>query len=384
MKHLHFLHLSRIVILSAALFSCHKIGGIIPHNPPETSATADSLSNILQFNDASKIEGQIPGGASGSSLKISFEDTLFLVDQVKLPIKFLHTDTTENVSGVFLQVLALDGGSASYYYDVPEVKDLDSSDTVSVIMMGIDPTGWEPPLSFNIVITPYDIDKKPIDQAIQPVKIMPHKNDLESACGLELANNDTWDWVMSYIDSPASFFISTPEKVWGADGQFIKGSCCAGISIYGTCPGSDSPNTHLHFNTFYQISGEQITFYNGNTFDRRTVERGAVPLPDQSDFCLPLEGITDSYQNETLYYGTYTTGPGFIMPDIKALGDSVVLRMETQFSDPAGGGYGNGGGVIHYLDCRSLVLIQQDLEGFGQHLYKIYHSTIAEKWFDFN
>ena len=57
--------------------------------------------------------------------------------------------------------------------------------------------------------------------------------------------------------------------------------------------------------------------------------------------------------------------------------------MTTQVRDPQSGGYGNGGGVIHYLNCNSLVLIQQDLEGFGQHLYKIYHSSIFEKWYEF-
>ena len=140
--------------------SCRKSGGdggtVVP---PGGSPDADSLSDHLQFLKATKKQGSIPKGPSGSSLKISLEDTLYLVDQVVLPIKFQHLDTTQNVSGIFLQVEALVNGSpvdASNYYDVPEVPELDSSDTVSVIMVGINPTDLQLPLSFNVIITPYN------------------------------------------------------------------------------------------------------------------------------------------------------------------------------------------------------------------------------------
>lgn len=293
-------------------------------------------------------------------------------------------DTIENVSGIFLQVMAEVGGSfASYYYDVPEATDLDSSDTVSVIMIGIDPLDFHPPLSFNIKIAPYDQNHNVIKEVIKPAKLVDHANNPKnkSACGLDNKLNETWDWVMSYREK--SDFTSTPEKIWVADGQDIQGSCCGGFSIYGVCPGESKPNTHLHFNTFYQIAGEQITFYDGGKFDRRTVERGANPIPDSSDFCLPFEGLVRPYLNETLYHGTYTVMQVNVPPDIQQLGDSIGVQMNTQFTDPKGGGYGNGGGVIHYLDCQSLVLIAIDPEGFGQHLYKIYRSSIVEKWYEF-
>ena len=377
-----------LTICFSFLLSCRKTndnGG--NGNPSGSSPTADSLSDRLQFFNATKIKGTIPKGLSGSSLKISFEDTLYLVDQVKLPIKFLHLDTTQNVSGIFLQVEALVGGSfvdASNYYDIPEAPELDSSDTVSVLMLGIDPENLKLPFSFNVIITPYNSSHQPIAQAIRPVKIQSHKVDpkgTSESCGLILPNGITWDWVMSYMEK--STFTSTPEKVWGADGQIIRGSCCAGISIYGFCPGDTIPNTHLHFNTFYQIAGEQFGFFDDGTFHRRTVEAGANPLPDSSNFCDPFEGLVRSYTHETLYFGNYTVVPATIPPDLKSLHDSLALRLQTTITDPQGGGYGNGGGIIHYLDCRSLVLIQADLEGFGQHLYKIYRTNAVERWFEF-
>jgi hypothetical protein len=385
MKHTkQFLKIFLPVICAGILVSCHKTGGTGGPGNPQTSASADSISNHLLFENAVKKQGTIAQAPSNSSLKISFEDTLFLVDQVKLPVKFLHADTSQNVAGIYLQVhVALIGGpiDASYYYDIPEVPSLDSSDTVSVIMVGIDPTDLQLPLTFNITITPYNSSGLPIAQAIKPVKIVPHNSDPKSACGLVFSNDDTWDWVMSYMEK--SNFTSLPEKIWGAGGQKIRGSCCNNISIYGACSGEKEPNTYLYFNTFYQIASEQITFYNNGEFDRRTVERGANPVPDSSDFCLPLEGLVHSYQTETLYHGHYTVAPGNVMPDIQQLHDSLQLGMITEFADPKGGGYGNGGGIIHYVDCTSLVLIQQDLEGFGQHLYKIYHRRIFERWFEF-
>ena len=143
MKHTkQFLKIFLPVICTGILVSCHKTGGTGGPGNPQTSAGADSISNHLQFVNAAKKQGTIPQGPSNSALKISFEDTLFLVDQVKLPVKFLHADTSQNVAGIYLQVhVALIGGpvDASYYYDIPEVPSLDSSDTVSVIMVGIDP-----------------------------------------------------------------------------------------------------------------------------------------------------------------------------------------------------------------------------------------------------
>ena len=118
-------------------------------------------------------------------------------------------------------------------------------------------------------------------------------------------------------------------------------------------------------------------------FSGRTVERGANPLPDSSNFCDPFEGRVNPYLNETLYHGNYTIVPVMVPQDLQSLHDSLGLLLQTTITDPKGGGYGNGGGIIHYLDCRSLVLIQVDPEGFGQHLFKIYKSNISKRWFEF-
>lgn len=373
------------------LFSCQKKETTpTPANPtnptsPQTSVSLDSLSDRLQFIGATKKTGSIPQGPSGSGLKISLGDTLFLVDQIKIPIKFLHMDTTKNVSGIFLQVQALIGGSfASYYYDVPELAVTDSSDTVSVVMIGIDPINLKLPTSFNIVITPYNSSHLPIDSAVKPVKIVEHKTNPKGTngkCGLVNPQDETWDWVMTYKEN--STFTYTPETVFGGEGQFIGGSCCGGFSVYGFCPGERQPNSRLHFNTFYQIAREELSFFDDGGFERRTVERGANPIPDSSDFCGVFEGRVRPFLTEVFYSGHYTVEPAVLRPNAKDLHDSLALIMNTETTTPKNSGYGNGGGIIHYLDCSSLVLVSPDPEGFNQTLVKIYHSAIFEKWIEF-
>src|SRR5262249_20330901 len=141
---------SLLLLAAALLFSCKKGGdsgdngnnnGGGPNPPPSVTLNADSISNHLQFFSANKIPGAAPKASGSTTLKISFKDTLYLVDKIRLPIKFLHMDTTRQVTGVFFQVMGLSGGSlAGNYFDVPAVPQVDTtSDTVSIVMVGIDP-----------------------------------------------------------------------------------------------------------------------------------------------------------------------------------------------------------------------------------------------------
>lgn len=162
-----------LMILAAALFfSCKKTPDQENNNPPgendttKVAVNADSISNHLRFKESKKITGTIPKGPSGSSLKISFKDTLYLVDNWKIPVRFLHEDTTKNVAGVYIQVhVGSTGGT--FYYDVLEVADIATNDTVSMILVGIEPKGLEDPSGvppaggappFEITIVPHDPD----------------------------------------------------------------------------------------------------------------------------------------------------------------------------------------------------------------------------------
>jgi hypothetical protein len=390
-----------IIILSTCLISsCKKNDngggtGNPPPGNPGSSANADSLSDHLQFFGATKKQGNIPQGPATSSLKISFKDTLYLMDQVPRPIKFLHTDITKNVAGVYMQVFIGGTGGplgATYYYDVPELPDISASDTVSVVMIGFDPAGIKLPLTFDVKIIPYDKNKQPIAQADRHAKITEHKVDPKSnasSCGLVLPSGEYWRWQCSYIvkNNGGLSFYNDPNKFFGAEGQFIKGSCCNGTSIYGTCPGSPlPPNRSLHFATYYRIASEILAFNVNGTFIRETIEESPIPLPASSDFCSVAEGIIKANTNFTTYNGNYTITPATLPPDLQAYHDS--LRLSLLQTSSTGFGYGNPGGIIHQLDCNigALVLIQLDPEGFGQHLYKFYERRLPGDilWWTFN
>jgi hypothetical protein len=392
-----------ILLFSACTKKDDSGGTTNPGGPSNTTGTvgADSLSDHLQFVNAVKKQGNIPVGPANSSLKTSLKDTLYLLDQLQQPVKFLHTDTTKNITGVFLQVsVGLIGGpvNATYYYDVPETPELSVSDTVSEIMIGIDPTGYNPPLSFNITMVPYDQDGNPIAQAIRPVKLVKHTNDPNGtggSCGLVLPFGQYWDWEVSYSTPkpPAKQFFSDPDEVYGKEGQMIKGSCCSGTSVYGICPKETQPNKSLHFATYYQIADETLTFFNDGTYLRTTKELGANPIPDSSNFCGTGEGIIKAFTHNTTYTGTYSIEPATLPADLinepKYKNDNSRIFIQTSVSTPASSGFGNGGGIIHWIgDCNAgwLFLIQVDPEHFGNHLFKSYQkrtNTIFDRWYAF-
>ena len=76
---------------------------------------------------------------------------------------------------------------------------------------------------------------------------------------------------MSYMEK--STFTSTPEKIFGADGQRYKWKLLQRRLSLWYLPGEETQIHSLHFNTFYQIAGEQLSFFDDLGFERRTVER---------------------------------------------------------------------------------------------------------------
>ncbi|QHT68804.1 hypothetical protein GXP67_20190 [Rhodocytophaga rosea] len=153
-------------------------------NPADTISVADldTFSDHLRFLGATKKPGKSPVYSGSSSLKISLKDTLYLMDEIKGPIKFLHEDTTKNVAGVYIQVHSMVGGGslATYFYDVPEIPEMADDDSVSVVLVGVDHDGLEDifgvppagaPFIFDVTIIPYGENGQTLGQTTRPVKI---------------------------------------------------------------------------------------------------------------------------------------------------------------------------------------------------------------------
>ena len=288
-------------------------------------------------------------------------------------------DVTKNVSGVFMQIL-INGSASTFYYDVPELKDMSSSDSISVITFAIDPTDLKKPQTADIKIVPYDKNKQPIVQIIRPVKIDDRRIQLPPAnsCGFDLPPTMFWGWDVSFTPNNLDVFFNTPGKVHSPQGQDIQGSCCNRISTYPLdCPGDAAGifRRRLHFATYYQINFETFQFFGSGTFLRVTEEDSPVPLPSQSNFCGSGNGVVLPSVKVTRYDGNWTVSKAVLPPNKPfwmTSSDSLQLTLRTTSS--TGTGFGNPSGVIHQLDCKvgSLVLIQLSRDGSDAHLIKGY------------
>jgi hypothetical protein len=332
-----------------------------------TVADLDKLSDHLQLLGATKKTGKSPASPAGSSLKISIKDTLYVVEGMGLPIKFLHRDTTRNVSGAYVQVHSMVGGGtlATYFYDVPEIPEVAQSDTVSAIGFGFNIAGFinaggvlpagAPSHIFDVTITPYDETGQPLDETVIPV-VIDNTGDSKSlgsgSCPLVLPEGEHWEWFATItIKSGVTAKYGAPEVITG--GQYINGCCENGFSSYST---NCAPEyTRLYFNTYYQAAYESIIFKADGTYSRVTREEYANPAPNKSNFCGSGEGEIEEKTFIQHTEGKWTVEKNVSMPqtlkDFYKEDARDYLRLTLTSSKPSGGLIKTRGGFVHQNPC---------------------------------
>lgn len=361
----------------------------------------DTLSDHMRFLGSTVKAGNMLAAPSGSSLKISIQDTLYLPSGIPMAVKFLHDELT-NVAGAYIQVHSWNGSTnavvnGTYHFDVPELKESAESDTVSVIMVGFDPDGLVgvPPAgapSFDITIAPYDESGQPLDKTEVPVVVDdPTGSD---ACGLVMPGT-RWEWEHSdilnleyvhtwinfnaaYPDLPDSgkifLYHYAPEILWGGD-QLIKGCCGNGHSYYSaSCLGDSLTERYLLFPTYYQQVYESIEFNSNGTFHRITREVNATPAPIESDFCNDIVGTVYRKANKIDYRGNWTITPNVAVTidHLYEQEDRIVDYLRLQTTSSTDFGWGNPGGAVIRLSCNQLMLLQPAGEGVAGDLWKVY------------
>jgi hypothetical protein len=319
-------------------------------------------------------------------LKISFKDTLYLTDQIKRPIKFLHADTTKNVTGIYVQVHG--SSNASYFYDVPEVPDM-GSDTVSVVLIGIDPSGLIAAgggsINFTITIVAYDKTGQALDQTTRPVKMdQPKKDPAAATCGLELPPGDYWNWDLSLIEDPSGngklIFYNDTKKIWGSGGQFITGCCINGVSSYNTvlnCHLDPTKAKRKLFPTYFQHQESATKFFNNGTYTQFSRQINVNPDPIATNFCGVQAGVVTGSSRSVIEDGTWT-----VTKRTPYKGDSLYLSLFQLKT--TGLGLVSPEGYIHQLDCNVLALINPDNENPDQALVSFYTriNTSIPGWYD--
>lgn len=190
----HWKMIAICVIMIAESISCSKPGKEEP-GPGTTDTTGvASFFEQLDFFASSKITGEVPVPAANSILKKSFKDTLFLFEDLQTPFKFLHEDKLTDVAGLFISF-----PGSPFYYDVPELQDSKTNDTVSVFTMGYRRANANAAGTAEITITPYNSARQPLIKFKTKVHVKKPKDiDVDGFCGLQLELDEFWDWNNHY------------------------------------------------------------------------------------------------------------------------------------------------------------------------------------------
>lgn len=350
------------------LFSCKKNSGTDPLRPDppgdtKNSFLADTIANRLILMHATKLTGKLPNGPSGSSLKISIKDTLYLSGEIKIPIKFLQQDTTKNITGALIQISA--GGSASsYYFDVPEVADVADNDTVAMILVAIDtkdmledgvpPVGGVP---LEIKIVPHDKNGDALAEVTRPISISKPKKNITGPCGLVNNHGDAWIWEYSYTIGQGDFdFFNSPLKLWGLLGQEIQGCCTNGESDY-TANCAPENKRRLNFQTFFNWPREKWVFLEGGIYGGVSDYLAAFPEPEKSDFCGDGPGVVQEN-----FRTSFPDGKWSVNGSMLSMAGTVAANTAARPN-----------GEIFILNCRFLTIIQRSAEGDRSALAKFYY-----------
>ena len=352
----HLMKCCCITILCGILLAgCRKNNN--PSDPGNDDlANPNVISTHLQFYKAVKKTGKPPAAPDQSSLKISFKDTLYLMEDIKVPVKFLH-DSLKNVGGIYIQVKGKGAGifEANEYYDVPEFSQTANNDSVSLSMVGFDPDGYTLPFSFPVTITPYDEDGLPLD-ATDAVITVEESNDAPSItgpCGFINPQNFL-QWVYSLTKKADTVdFFSSPDMRYG--GQTLQG-CCNRVNGQSGCAPGQTPNESLFFPTYFQMNYELFRFFDNGTFTRLTLETHREPQPEISNFCGVNYGIVRVNNEDGVHIGNWTLDPA-----------THNLRLQGVSSVPAGSGWGNPGGILR-TNCHWIHMVQLS----GAPLQKLY------------
>lgn len=381
------------IIISMIFYACKK-DDLVNEDPGTNTgkaALADTLSAHLLFTKAKKKPGNSPVGINSGLLRYSIKDTLRFTTSLPVPLQFLHMDSMNNISGAWVQIKAgASSGFSSFHFEVNELKNAAESDTVSVIMIGMEPEGLELPQIFEVKITPFDKDKKPLGEDIIPAKIDLPKIDLpgsSAACDIIAALNENWEWQASYTlpENDEYSFYNHPGLAHSNKGVDIEGSCCNGESRWPAfCIGEIKHNRKLHFNTYYTIVSEGFFLLKNGTFFRTSWEDSPVPLPASSDFCSNGNGLVQQSPKYSRYAGEWEITPVNLPPNIPAHLKHCKQQLKMKGTSTGGTGFGNPGGILVNMDCSSgtLILAQTSGESGANPLMKFYvsRSSIGPRW----
>ena len=340
-----------------------------------TGDEADRISDSFEFGNSVKVTGTVPTVVNTSLVKTNSKDTIYTIPGLKIPLRISHPAAVV-INGWFIAVK-----NSTYYYDVP-IHEEEDSDTVSVVILEIDPEDVELPYDIPVEITPYDQNKVPVDVIERIVTV---EDPVSGRCDILIDGDTTnigileWRWHATVVfdsnDEPR--FVNAPARVFGASQKI--GGCCNEDPL--VCPQAVynpiTKATDLIYDsevtagTTYSIAHELFSFYKDGTFFRLTLERIKNFSYDATDWCNGVPGFNER-ESVVQYYGTHDYAPG---------NTSISYANTHSYCDDPNGicGYGSRDGAVT-ATCHMMV-ITAGVEGSKEVRMYVRH-TYSDVWDD--
>jgi hypothetical protein len=327
--------------------------------------TGDELSEFLVFKDASKISGSLPNASDGQ-LKISFEDTIYVVRGFPYGARVVvRHNGLYDISGFYVTVL-----NGSFYYDVPAVAEeaQDFTDVFYVDLQIPDNLDIDYPFTVPIKIQPHGPDGIPIDEFLKDITSEdPEDEDVclptttYSCTEREgvVTCTSSWNWIWEFTvvedaigDIAEAYQPALPQEL----SPFQHGGCCwNGISIpakYDPYCVSGNPEYNLITvdDAYYVRYFESLDLFDNGKYERYTYHATHNYSPDSSNYCTNEAGYLydESFTGE---HGTHDFVPG---------AHHITLVTDTFYDgiDPsaqASGPWAPPRGELFYT-CHSLMI----------------------------
>jgi len=302
-----------------------------PEPNPVGTVDVNKIAQGLKFRNGTVITGTLPANSAKlADLKID-TDTIFWVEGIKNRIKILKPAGQQIASGSFYAQVA---DAKSYITAEFEIED--ETDTIVFMSFDFDPTGLQPPFSFDIKIVPLNESGSPIDEIILPVII---EAPTDGDCNFPY--EDIFEWI-----STEGFgdFYSAPMYPSITPGTVI--GCCSdtGNSYYeASCA---NPNNNfkriVNYENIFMVRLEFLKFFKSGDvlgeFDQFTQNI----RPSLTDFCGGNAGYSGGDVHNSMW-GTFTlkqsdcslvidqlegeTDGGFPLPFYAGAGPSVEYKL---------------------------------------------------------
>ncbi|MGI9545000.1 MAG: hypothetical protein ACR2MX_17190 [Cyclobacteriaceae bacterium] len=355
-----------LLLLGIFLLACEEETPNDPgpgNNPgptPQTNIDANTLNQGLVFNDAQLISGTMPANSNLADLKIN-KDTINIWPGINARIEIQNHNTIA-IGSILVQIPGADG-----YYQAA-VEEEESTDSISVFYVDIDPKGLDLPLNGDIIISPADLNGEVIDEFDHPLHVdTPFNENVGSGpdgtgqgtCKPALRKDLFW------------IYTSLEGKFWSAPGfpfyqsdYEVEGCCFSGRSQ--VC-GTAAPNSTVAVTEQYaRTESQYLYFFEDNLGYAYEMEKTFNDYdPDKTDFCSSTPGY--SFRKP----GIYTGGEYSITPNsFETVYNVIIHTLDFTTKDALDVGFfptiivneGLTGRYKYSLGCRYFIY-EVDIEG---------------------